>query len=321
MTRDAAVRRYRAVFAPVLAALALASCGLTPPEAPVRRPEPRALAPMEAATPEPSRESRAVARHFADVQSDLLGRGLLRRDGGGPDTPWGPRQLGENFTRIALYDEYVSHGGRLLAKETPSRLRRWQAPVRIGLRFGASVSAEQQARDRAAVSDYASRLSRATGHPVRLSEQSPNFWLYVVSEDERPGMGPEWETLFPGLDPQALTAATAMPLSTFCIVLAISEGRSPVYTGALAVVRAELPDLMRLSCFHEELAQGLGLANDYSGARPSIFNDDEEFATLTAMDEAMLSLLYDRRLQAGMREAEVLPLLPALVAERLPGGS
>ena len=46
---------------------------------------------------------------------------------------------------------------------------------------------------------------------------------------------------------------------------------------AVAIVRGEHPDLMRLSCIHEELAQGLGLANDSPYARPSVFNDDEEF--------------------------------------------
>jgi hypothetical protein len=44
------------------------------------------------------------------------------------------------------------------------------------------------------------------------------------------------------------------------------------------VIRAEHPDLLRLSCLHEEIAQGLGLPNDSPRARPSIFNDDEEFA-------------------------------------------
>ena len=31
----------------------------------------------------------------------------------------------------------------------------------------------------------------------------------------------------------------------------------------------------------EELAQGMSLPNHWSGARSSIFNDDEEFAVLT----------------------------------------
>lgn len=307
-------------FGGLLAALAVSACALTAPKAPGLRPVPRAAV-IPAAPVAPSATSQAVAAHFGRLQADLVARGLLRTDGGGHDTPFGPREITENFVRIALYDEYVSAGGRLVQQETPARLRRWQMPVRIGLRFGASVPEATRARDRAAISAYASRLARHSGLSIRVTDQSPNYWVYVVSEDERPGLGAEWAGLFPGLDPRELDAATGMTLSTFCMVLAISEGNSPVYTGALAVIRSELPDLLRLSCFHEEIAQGLGLANDYARARPSIFNDDEEFATLTSMDEMLLRLLYDQRLKPGMTEAEVRPLLGPIVAGVAGGGS
>jgi len=85
------------------------------------------------------------------------------------------------------------------------------------------------------------------------------------------------------------------------------------------VIRAEHPDLLRLSCLHEEIAQGLGLANDSPTARPSIFNDDEEFALLTTMDEAMLRILYSPALRPGMDEAEARPIVESLAA-RLVGG-
>ena len=66
------------------------------------------------------------------------------------------------------------------------------------------------------------------------------------------------------------------------------------------MIRAEHPDLLRLSCLHEEIAQGLGLSNDSPAARPSIFNDDEEFALLTRHDELLLTMLYDPRMIPGM---------------------
>ena len=82
-------------------------------------------------------------------------------------------------------------------------------------------------------------------------------------------------------------------------------------TALEAVIRAELPPLLRLSCIHEEMAQGLGLAND-STARPSIFNDDDEFARLTGMDEKMLLMLYDIRLKPGMDEETAMPIVNEL---------
>jgi hypothetical protein len=85
------------------------------------------------------------------------------------------------------------------------------------------------------------------------------------------------------------------------------------------VIRAEHPDLLRLSCLHEEVAQGLGLANDSPTARPSIFNDDEEFALLTRHDELLLRILYDARLRPGMQSREAAPIARA-IAEELVGG-
>ena len=85
----------------------------------------------------------------------------------------------------------------------------------------------------------------------------------------------------------------------------------------MAVIRAELPPLLRTSCIHEELAQGMGLANDSPGARPSIFNDDEEFALLTRHDELLLRILYDPRLRPGMSEAEAAPIVRRIATELL----
>ena len=69
------------------------------------------------------------------------------------------------------------------------------------------------------------------------------------------------------------------------------------------------------------LAQGLGLPNDSPRARPSIFNDDEEFALLTRMDEDMLRILYNPALRPGMSEAEARPIIYDLATKLVGGGS
>ncbi|MGB5870515.1 MAG: DUF2927 domain-containing protein, partial [Albidovulum sp.] len=56
-------------------------------------------------------------------------------------------------------------------------------------------------------------------------------------------------------------------------------------------------------------------------ARPSIFNDSEEFAALTTQDEMMLRILYDKRLRPGMTLAEARPIVETIAAELLPGES
>jgi hypothetical protein len=269
----------------------------------------------------PSAASEAVRQHYAKVQADLLGRGLMRTDGGSGDAPFTDTMLAENFVRIALYDEYTRSSQGLVANATQSRLRRWEQPVRVGLRFGASVPADRQATDRARIASFLSRLQRITGHPIRLSDASPNFFVYIVNEDERRALGPVIRSTLPGLSAADVAGITDMPRSTYCLVYALSPGQGSTYSTAFAVIRAEHPDLMRLSCIHEEITQGLGLANDSPLARPSIFNDDEEFALLTPMDELMLKMLYSPRLSAGMTETEARPLVTPLAAAVMGGES
>ena len=43
----------------------------------------------------------------------------------------------------------------------------------------------------------------------------------------------------------------------------------------------------------------MGLPNDSPEARPSLFNDDLEFALLTEHDAVLLRMLYDPRLRPG----------------------
>lgn len=301
------------VLAGGLAACVSPQAPRTSPSAPVRPTQ--AVAKIQP----PTAASEAVRLHYAKVQSDLLSTGLLRTDGGGRDTPYTARMLAENFIQVALYDEYTRGPGSPEQRQTSSTLRRWDAPVRVGLRFGASVPADKRATDTARIASYLSRLSRLTGHPIALSDAAPNFFIHIVSEDERRALGPTLTAALPGLSGSEISGVTEMPLSTYCLVYALSEGSSGRYTRAFAVIRAEHPDLLRLSCIHEEIAQGLGLANDSPRARPSIFNDDEEFALLTSQDEMMLRILYNPALRPGMSESDARPIIQSL-ANALVGG-
>ena len=305
-----------------LMTLALLGCAAAPiPKvSPVPRPAPAPLPPPIAA-PAPSAESEAMRVYLASVQADLLSQGLLRTDGGGADAPYTDRMLAENFIRVALYDEYQSGNNGLVQRETTSTIRKWVAPVRVGLNFGASVSAERRATDRARIRSYLARLSNLTGHPISLSDAAPNFYLYVVNEDERRALGPTIHRILPDLSATDIRGLTDLSRSTYCIVYALSEGRSSIYSNAIAIIRSEHSDLMRLSCIHEEITQGLGLANDSPQARPSIFNDDEEYALLTTQDELMLRMLYNPALRPGMTQAEAQPIIYDLATALHGGGS
>jgi len=313
-----------------MALLSLAACDIAAPDlgvqtspAPQIRPDaqPTQAPPQRAATP-PSDASRTLALYYRRLENDLLARGLLRRDGGGPDTTFTDTALARNFVRIALFDEFVATETGLEARPTLSRLRRWEQPVRFTVEFGDSISAAQRTKDRAHVENYVRRLSRVSGHPMSMSDTAPNFHVLMLNEDDRLGFGDQLRALVPGIDDRSVRAFTNIPRDTLCLVLAFSRDDTAQYSQAVAMIRGEHPDLMRLACIHEELAQGLGLANDSPRARPSIFNDDEEFGLLTTHDELLLQMLYDDRLQTGMSAAQAAPVARVLARELLnPGPS
>lgn len=299
-----------------------------PPAAPTPAPAPPALqervfpvgyrAPMAGVVPAPSEESLALVGYYGRLQNDLLVRGLLRQDGGGIDTPYDARTLADNFRQIAFYDEYSSRGGQITTGGPQTALRRWVDPVRVSVTFGASVSPAQQRSDYRTIELYVARLARVTGHPISMS-QAGNFNVLILNEEERRAFSPQIPRLAPYAGVAAARMVADLPRSDLCIVLASAKPSNPnAYGQAIAVVRAEHPDLLRVSCLHEEIAQGLGLPNDSPYARPSIFNDDEEFALLTSHDEALLSMLYDPRLRPGMSASAAQPIISQIASELAP---
>lgn len=315
---DLCPRRLRAQVA-FVALTALVACGGGPGS---NEPVPlRLLLPPsfpEAVRPE-TPASAAERAYYARTQETLLSSGLLRTDGGGTDAPFDADDLTENFLKIAFYDEYDPALNNLVQKEAPSTLSRWAQPVRVSVEFGPSVSLERQATERARVESYLARLSALTGHSISMNEQRANFVLYIGSVDERRALGPRLRQMLPGLSPELERGVTQMGHANFCLVYVNTDLTGRLKERAMAVIPSELPDLMGLMCLHEELAQGLGLGNDSRSARPSIFNDDNEFATLTPQDELMLRLLYSPALRPGMTEAEARPVAESL-AGRFFGG-
>ncbi|MEM8959200.1 MAG: DUF2927 domain-containing protein [Pseudomonadota bacterium] len=295
------------------ASVAMTACA---PMLPLNQTSPRPeTRPAVAAEPAAPFDSELVA-DYAATQASLVTRGLLRTDSGAEISD--PDRLARTFLRIALYDEYTEIAGTIVAREQSSDLRRWDDPVRIGLKFGDSVPEAIRTEDTATVRRLAARLSQVSGHPVALDPDRPNFDVYVVSESERRALGPELRAALPGVTEPVLRQIVEMPESIFCLVVAFSDPRTPaVYTRAIAIIRAELPPLLRRSCYHEELAQGLGLANDSPEARPSLFNDDKEFAFLTGQDELLLAMLYDPRLRPGMSATEARPIAETIARELL----
>ena len=72
---------------------------------------------------------------------------------------------------------------------------------------------------------------------------------------------------------------------------------------------------MLKSCIVEETTQVMGLPNDSSDVRPSIFNDRGGLDDLSGQDVLLLRLLYDPRLKAGMTRDEALATARRILPE------
>ncbi len=299
-------------------AMALAGCTMLPPPAPNAAP----MVPEEAAPPaRPDTAPSAVEAHFAATQDRRIAQGLLRTERAPRDLPISASLIERAFAEVALHDEYQIGASAILQRSSPAPLRRWDAPVRLSLEFGASVPATMRQRDTELVSRFATRLSRVSSHPVALTGGRGNFTVLVVSEDERRAIGPRLRALVPGIDAVSQALVEDLPLSVSCLVLAFSRSGTNTYSDAVAIIRSELPDRTRDMCYFEEIAQGMGLANDSPVARPSLFNDSAEFAVMTVLDEQLLRILYDPRLRPGMMDAQARPIVRVIAAELMGGQS
>ncbi len=297
------------------ALLTLAGCvsDRTPPAATAAAPP--------APGPAPDQATREAMGYYTKIQNFYLTTDRLRTDRGGPDAKFGPSALARNFLAVAFYEEFSQRDGALVARPREVRLQRWTGPVRLMVEFGASIPEGQRQRDLAEIRGLASRLSALTGLSVSLVADNPNFRIAIDNPSERRAIGARLLAFLPTASAGAVRSAAAMKADVYCTVFSSMSGKSSNYDRAFVVIRGELPDLMRRSCLHEEIAQGFGLINDSPKARPSIFNDNEEFALLTRQDELLLKLLYDPRLRPGMTLAEARPIVEIIAAELMSGES
>jgi len=261
-------------------------------------------------------ESIQLEKYYNRTSQRLRARGLLRTDKGRLDSLYSMQNLIENFEKIALHNEYIIKNNEFIPQEKESNLKRWNRAIKINIIHGENSSNKQIKIDKKNISIFTRRLASITGLEMSISEVNANFIILFLDLDERRDFGQKLSQLMPQLTPAMIKTITSSPRSTFCSAFSLSEPpKNYEYTAALVLIKSEHSKVMRKSCIHEEMAQSLGLTNDSKSARPSIFNDDEEFALLTRHDELLLKILYDKRLKPGMNNKIALPIVRQIAEE------
>ena len=262
------------------------------------------------------RKEAKLRKYYSRLEERKTSLGLLRQDGGGVDTPFDVDDIVEAFEQLAFYNEYDIDKNKLLPNSNAVSLAKWKTNTNILVRFGTSIDKNQKEKDLLEIKGLIRNLSEITNHKIEFSQQNENMYVVIANQEEIKTLIGEIGLTRPEFDPTRIPIITQLPKDIHCMAMtSMSSEPNSAISSALVIIRSELPEIMRRACFHEEIAQSLGLTNDSHFARPSIFNDDDEFATLTKFDEILLRILYDHRLQPGISQKEAAQLVKQIATE------
>ena len=245
-------------------------------------------------------KDQLLVEYYKRLEKRKLEVGLLRQDGGGADTPFDSEDITQAFEQLAFFNEYSISKSKLETNLTPVLLAKWNTPINIATKFGSSVTRKEKNRNLKEIGDFSKNLSEITDHKIEMSEQNANMFVIFGNQEEVPILIEEISFLSTQFDTQKTKVLSKLPKDIQCLAMtSVKADTNGNIVSALIIIRSELPTLLKKACIQEEIAQGLGLSNDSHLARPSIFNDDYEFATLTEFDKILLKILYDKRLKSG----------------------
>ena len=285
--------------------------------------------------------------YWQDYMAEVRALGLMRMERAPEDAPVDARILAESFRKLGFNFEADPFARGQDLTET-DMIRKWRDPIVY------AILAEDgdYGPVEAAVVKFADRLGGMTGHSLTLADLSGD----VTKSGDREVSAPQPNILFVALRDDALVATLSLrsfraqglldeeseetvqfseflhdaiepwydapsPCAGQVSVADGSEGtREGEILFAVVLLRPEVPPDLLTSCVEEELAQAMGLFNDELDVRPTIFNDDQEFALLTEHDAQLLRILYDPRLEIGMTPRHAMPIVRRIAKELRPDG-
>jgi len=224
---------------------------------------------------------------------------LFAARGSADDTALSNERILANMTKVMFGSEFVG--------EEADFVRKWDGPLRV------AIYARDPARYRDLVLPHLRHLQELTGLDIALVEsQSSGENAHVLILGREQFYAYANENLGAGKNPR-----TNSFLACYGFFKAGAAGR---ISEAFAVMPSFISDSEMRSCVVEEVTQVMGLPNDSFDIAPSIFNDDDEYQDLTWQDELFLRVLYDPRVNAGMRRAEFEAAARGIIAELRPQG-
>jgi len=231
---------------------------------------------------------------------------LYRTDYQPADITYTNADLLRNFALIALRSEYSVSAQGTQRKPKSMLVSKWIKPVRY-------MVIDASSDDEIMIENLFKNLSELTQLDIKKADKTANMIITFADKSQRSAIVQNYENT-------GLTGAALWVLKRWrdrtqnpCIGMLSQPSAGGNINGAFVYIKDELKEPWRKLCIIEEIVQSFGLINDAPEARPSIFNDDQEFAELTEHDEYLLRILYSPEISPSMSAQEALPIAYKLI--------
>jgi len=181
-------------------------------------------------------------------------------------------------------------------------IAKWAGSVRIDVK--GKVNNEQVA----IIQRHAQFVRKITGlsfEAVKKDAAPANLTFVFLPRDKMANLN------LPQVSPELLQRLAA---PGGCYFLSFKEPASQIKRGVIVVNNQRQMSGIE-HCVLEEMLQTMGLPNDTSILRPSIFSDHDQLISPSRSDEIIIRTLYDGRVKPGMTIAQARPIVRAVIAE------
>lgn len=257
----------------------------------------------------PPFQGAPLAELYGLAEAKYRTEAKFRTDYDPPDAPFDAVSLEENFIKLAFNSESQVVENRTVVEGETIQLLRWPSDITYAV---AGTAPEDEAHLAKLGGRIGSLINRNVSQTDDLARSDIKLWVLEGQEREvfRDIIASEFGPSIGGF----LSAWTQRP-ELPCIGMISTDPENEDLAVGFIFIKSELKGSFRRACLTEEFTQVFGLINDDPLARPSIFNDDQEFIELTRHDEYLLRVLYDPRLTAGMTATEARPLVREIVRD------